>query len=697
MTKYKDYTNIAGTPFQPFVSKQIEKRKELIKKENRSSSDLQWLTNKNVWIRISSGADVDNDNPNFEEKGQGLARKYILQGGLLKLNIQESGDTYSLRSGIGPDDAYGIGGNDFGYSPMPGLTNLSIKTGGKLGTLREATFEFTCYNRRQLDIMSALYMRLGFSVLVEWGHIPYINNEGQLETNPLPLPFFGVNTKEELIEQIQKNRVKHSGNYDALWGTIKNFTYSLEGNGTFKCQVQLVGAGDILESLKINQSGNKKVEDVPSTSETSIYATISDKNKSLLNEALYEYYKAVADKNFKELFSINGSVEFLTLVESYLKKLNISFYLNGNSFNWGKNEELQRKGYHYSIVPKLNVPQGNGGNDVIDIPDISSPNYYFSRLIASYQIDDNKVGNNVEEPGLEQAYITLGHLLLLIMATGGLYDRKDNIDKPYIIVDVNSETNRCYTFPGHCSLDPTVCLIGSQELPYKIKSTVFDKLKENYPFYDSSEPELGGRFMWTLVNIEYVTTILKKYSSNDPKGNVYFVDFLKDILDGISKACGGFNEFRIVPDDDSRCIRIFDDRVSSTYNYEVTKYTTIPVLGKESIVYDFSYSSKISPQTAAQIVIAAQAKDNIKNNKDALAFSHLSEGLTNRLSPSRVESITDTNIENKENESESKYIELRDFIRDLYIGIGGAKTQGEITREEEANRISNERSLAGFR
>jgi hypothetical protein len=69
---------------------------------------------------------------------------------------------------------------------MPGLTSLSIKTGGKLGTLREATFEFTCYNKKQLDIMSALYMRLGFSVLVEWGHIPYINNTGQLETNPTP-------------------------------------------------------------------------------------------------------------------------------------------------------------------------------------------------------------------------------------------------------------------------------------------------------------------------------------------------------------------------------------------------------------------------------------------------------------------------------------------------------------------------------
>ena len=188
--------------------------------------------------------------------------------------------------------------------------------------------------------------------------------------------------------------------------------------------------------------------------------------------------------------------------------------------------------------------------------------------------------------------------------------------------------------------------------------------------------------MHTLVNIEFITSTLRKYSRSNKENNVYFVDFLKDILDGISKACGGFNEFRIVPDDDTRCVRIFDDRVSSNYKYETAKYLTIPVLGKESIVYGFNYSSKISPQMASQIVIAAQAQDGgVKTNKDALSFSHLNEGLTNRLSPSRVESVTQINEDNKEDE-ESKYIELRDFIKDLYKGKGGVKTQGEIAKEE---------------
>jgi hypothetical protein len=700
MAEYKDYTNIAGTPFQPYVTKQIEKRKELIKTENRSSSDLQWLTNKNVWIRISSGADVEDSNTNFDDlgevKGQKLARKYILQGGLFKdtSRINDNGitqDIRELRAGIGPDGAYGIGGNDFGYRPMPGLTNLSIKTGGKLGTLREATFEFTCYNKKQLDIMSALYMRLGFSVLVEWGHTFFINNNGIVETNIKPLPFFkssnqaGINTKEELLEEIQKNRVLHSGNYDALWGTIKNFTYSLEDNGTFKCQVQLVGAGDILESLKINQSSNTK-DDTSSDESKTIYATIADKNKSKLNEALYNYYIAVAEEINTKGYDFNDGTKFLTLVEKYLKpNLGISFNINENTFSWSKNDELQRKGYQFSLISKLN--ENNGNVQSTEIPDIKNAQNFFSRLIVGYEINNEDIGNSIEKPGLEQAYITLGHLLLLIKATGFIFDKKDDQNEPYIYIDVNPETNRCYTFPGHCSLDPTICLIGSEKLPYQITdSKLFKFLQEKYPFHDPFNPELGGRFMHTLVNIEFITNILKKYSTQSEKGDVYFVDFIKDILSGISKACGGFNEFRVVPDDDTRCIRIFDDIGMPNFEYETNNYLKIPVLGKESIVYNFSYTSKISPQMASQIIIAAQAQDkSVINNKDSLSFSHLNEGLINRLSPTRVEATTDSNLENPETSNLSKYIELRKHLEGIYAGTGIA-----LITQEDLNNIRTE-------
>ena len=74
----KDYTNIAGSPFQPYVKDQIELRKSIVSKEDRTPSDLLWLTNRNSWIRISSGVNVKDDNVYFpNEKGNKLSKKYI--------------------------------------------------------------------------------------------------------------------------------------------------------------------------------------------------------------------------------------------------------------------------------------------------------------------------------------------------------------------------------------------------------------------------------------------------------------------------------------------------------------------------------------------------------------------------------------------------------------------------------------------
>jgi hypothetical protein len=695
----KDYTNIAGSPFQPYVQTQIEQRKKIVSEENRTYKELQWLTNKNAWIRISSGVDVTDDNIYFKNfKDDALSRKYILQAGL----TDHSGDSFNLRSGLGPDGAYNIGGTDinektdekffntniissFGFRPMPGLTNLTIGTGGKLGTLREATFEFTCYNLEQLNIMDALYMKLGFSVLIEWGHIPFLDKNGELDNNPRPLNFYNIKTKEELMVAIQEKRVEHSGNYDAMWGVIKNFSYSFEGNGEFKCKVDLVGAGDVLESLKINQSGTINSLNLSEKEINSPYSVISNANLSLLNEVLYKIFtKDIETINIDSAIKWEYSSEYYALINPYFKKLNISLE-SIDSYN-SNTDILAKYGYQYSIINQSNTIKGNGGNNV-NIPIIKKPLSFYSRTIIGYDIDDAGVNNDIKEKGLPQVYITLGHLLVLIMATGGLYDKSkitsDASIKPYFYIDVNPETNRCYTFPGHCSLDPTVCLIASEKLPFNIDSTVLNKLRAMYPFYDETSQNYGGKFMWTLVNINFITSILSKYQKSDNKGDVNFVDFIQDILNGISKACGGFNEFRIVPDDDTRCIRIFDDKRNSPPLKSGSKspYTVIPVLGKDSLAYSFNYTSKISPNTATQIVIGAQAQPS-NLGEEALAFSHLSKGLINRLSPARSTSTSDenqTSIQNETETAESRYKELRGFIEDMYNAAG----TGDLTADEQ--------------
>jgi hypothetical protein len=693
-----DYTNIAGSAFQPYVATQIEKRKALINKDYRDSSELNWLSNRNVWIRISSGANVLSGNKRYQGlEGDALSKKYILQGGVLS---HPDKDTYTLRSGVGPDGAYGIGGTDFGLVPMPGLIDISIKTGGKLGTLKETTFNFVCHNIEQLNIMEALYMKLGFGVLVEWGHTNYISNDtGKIETINKPLPFYGIHTKEELMEKIADNRKNHSGNYDASWGTVKNFSYTLDGNGRFKCQVQLVGAGDILESLKVNLSGEFKSDAATNVASnnvntSSMYPVVADANLSLLNSALFNIYQ----NNVINQNNVLGSyVDFGKTYKGWLDYILATDNISVTNFS--KNPEIVRKGYNFRLLTIPGMDKSHTGNLDSVVPEII-PEKFFARFIAGYEIDGEGLNSNDDtKPGLEQVYITLGHLLLLINKLGMIYDRSTVNDKTnqrsYIYIDVNPETNRCYTFPGHCSLDPTICLIGSQQLPFGVTSKYFGNIYNTFPFYGDNfnapgigDANLGGKFMYTLVNINWVAGIMKKWRTNDTKGNIYFVDLVKDILDGISKATGGYNEYRIVPDDDSNCIRILDDRRTSGPGQSLSDnyYTEIPVLGKKSIVYNFNYTSKIAPNTAAMIVVAAQAQPyGVQGAENALAFSHLNKGLYNRLNTVRVDAATDANQNSNTNDDTiQRYVELRDFIENIYDGVGtGARSS---TAAESAER-----------
>jgi hypothetical protein len=688
-----DYTNIAGSAFQPYVATQIEKRKALINKDYRSSLELNWLSNKNVWIRISSGANVKYGNKRYQGlEGDELSKKYILQGGVL--NHLGGADSYTLRSGVGPDGAYGIGGTAFGLVPMPGLIDISIKTGGKLGTLKETTFNFVCHNIEQLNIMEALYMKLGFGILVEWGHTYYIDNKTEsIQSNPLPLPFYGIHTKEDLLEKITAQRKKYSGNYDATWGTVKNFSYTLDGNGRFKCQVQLVGAGDILESLKVNLSGEfsntENLNLLQTQLTSSIYPVVSDQNLSLLNSALFNMYSKDVITGDNIPFKVETNDNYLTSIEPFFNNLNLKL---GN--NWINNNELVSKGYNYRLINEPNLKENVGKYTDTKVPPIYYPSSFFGRLIMGYEIDGEGLNNDNDDtkPGLEQVYITLGCLLLLIMSTGMLYQYSEtetpSKKSPYVYIDVNPETNRCYTFPGHCSLDPSICLIGSTQLPFGITSQTFEDIKANFNWFDDNGT--GGRFMYTLVNINYVASLMKKWRATNTKGDVYFIDLVKDILDGISKATGGYNEFRIVPDDESNCIRILDDRRTVGPGQPIPEYTEIPILGKKSIVYNFDYTSKISPNTAGMVVVAAQAQPyGVQGAENALAFSHLNKGLYNRLNTVTVDSATELNQNantDNTNNTVQRYVELRDYIRNIYDGVGGASALST----EEANEVLNQ-------
>ena len=176
--------------FSPNINAELVARQEAMVR--RSPKDLQYINSRNSWIRMSSAVDIYKKTapfpptiPTLKDKGNydnTLARKYILQGGVLT----EHG---TLKSGVGGfDNAYsdlaadGVTKLRLGIRPMPGITGIDVKSRGAYGSLRDVTVNFLCWDIHQLEDLELLYMRPGYTVLVEWGWAPYLDTKGELNT-----------------------------------------------------------------------------------------------------------------------------------------------------------------------------------------------------------------------------------------------------------------------------------------------------------------------------------------------------------------------------------------------------------------------------------------------------------------------------------------------------------------------------------
>lgn len=267
-------SNIIGTKIPLWVFNQFETRSKKSYLGSRNNDNVKFLANKTCWVRLVSSINLGQDDIDFFNTNlpvsitspDSLAKNYILFAGTSKFL---DSNNYPSRGGIAKDGAYGMLGNSevqkYGYRPMPGIIDVSIETQGRLGSVRAATINFKCWDKDQLDIMDALYFKLGYSMFLEWGQTYFYPSEGnafykdknKLEsTDVLSIdPFSEGVTKEYIQEQIAINNRKSEGNYDAMLGMVTNFTFSSNPEGGFNCTLKLMSLGILGDRLKINNSG----------------------------------------------------------------------------------------------------------------------------------------------------------------------------------------------------------------------------------------------------------------------------------------------------------------------------------------------------------------------------------------------------------------------------------------------------------
>jgi len=263
--------NLIGESFDEFVNDQIKKRQQKLGLAGRNNENLVWQNAKTSFIKITSMVNViDTETANLKRygwlqdsnlKGSDLAKAFVLDTGITDTRNSPN----KIFAGVTNNTslintfAYGLGGTEFGIKPIPGVSSLVVKHKND-GSLREAQIQLTAYNRVQFEILDLLYLRLGYSVVVEWGNTLFWDN-GTDEENPslseISLTLQNLLFKEgknhfDIHNSILATRKLNSANYDAMIGRVRNYSFTINKDGHYDIILDLISYGDLIESLKVN-------------------------------------------------------------------------------------------------------------------------------------------------------------------------------------------------------------------------------------------------------------------------------------------------------------------------------------------------------------------------------------------------------------------------------------------------------------
>ena len=134
---------IVGEKLKDYVVNQINQRQKGLGDITKTDENLAYFNAKTAWVKLASSVYIDPEekgekrlqeiNLPYDFKGTTLAREYILFNG-----IGRKGDRAGIVSPNNPNGAYGIGGTEFGYSPMPGIIDANIESLNR-GSIKKST------------------------------------------------------------------------------------------------------------------------------------------------------------------------------------------------------------------------------------------------------------------------------------------------------------------------------------------------------------------------------------------------------------------------------------------------------------------------------------------------------------------------------------------------------------------------------
>jgi hypothetical protein len=564
----------------------------------RTSERIAYLNANTSWVKLVSSVNIDDPTVIQDQSLSGLgnsisnnklAKKFVLFNG-----VDEDPSTNSnQRAGIdfnpdilGNNNAYGIGGNDFGILPMMGITSAKIKHENR-GSIRRASVQIKAFNKSQFDIIDVLYLRLGFNILLEWGHSTYYTNTGDFRENGIsnsladefldPKPINLVSfppSYSQFLDKIQENRLKSNGNYDAMFAKVCNFHWSFLPDGSYDITLDLVSVGDIIESFKINmftQGVNPAVNPVTSPTGNFIPTQIID---------LYANQSDIG----RYFYDLKNTLIANPLMTDAIQK--IVYDKTSTSIIW-----YVRLGAFLEHIEKNIMYQATSLNSTAKT----------TMLKFDYDVDSNLMY-------IEKEYQT-------------------SVDPSICVINRDIKNGgKTYNVAGK--------LLGANR-----------GLEFNSPLFPS-DPPVYGQIMNIYVSMSWILTKIDEIK--DAKTNkVTLIDMLNNILSGINSSFGGTTGLEATIDETTNTVIIRDmnplPNISAVIKALNSKNPALKISDKyarfelygyngssASFIKDFSLTTEISPELSMMLTVGATANSTVVG-ENSTALSRFNAGLTDRF------------------------------------------------------------------
>lgn len=561
-------SSIIGGPLDSTVTAQLKVRKDIVKKSSsRDEKELLYLNSTTGWVKMTSSVDVETTKGGYSSYN---ARNRVLLGGTIANNKQKGGIFNE------EDTAYSKS-NLLGYRPMAGITSFRVDTKNNFGTLRIASVDFKVNSVEELDELEELFLRPGFSVLLEWGHSLYFNNSSKF-TNTVESfsqSFFTELPGEEIEKKIKSIKTRSGGNYDGMYGIIKNFVWSYNLDGGYDCKVDIVSKGELIESLSMV-----------------ISPVASDKYK----------YKTVFYNSDEDRTALHA---FLNTIK-YVDSENYSIFTSFDTFSALNVKDPVRRALINNVETLFNGLEKN-------LSDVGRELH-----IIKAQLKEEE-GSSLAE---WSRYITFSVLLELLNQIFILKNEHGDVIKFFTGSKGNRVTTPFLTFDKHFGLDPKICILP------KTKNNSGAEKELHYLISEQANiPNGEDDILNIYLNIDFILNCANRTISTDSMTADSVYDFLTLILRGVQKNLGGINDFDLHFEEEESTHYLVDRTI--TPSEDDVKGSFIDIVGLNTTLENLTFASKLSNNITTIMAIAAQAgKSDV--GKDMLAMQTWQVGLQDR-------------------------------------------------------------------